>query len=103
MALSTQQLVPCALIPCGQLIKKLSATPTLLALNDVHRPSGIVDSQAALQANKATFFFQLVRQDVPRCRQESEDRSSVMLTSEQERELEKVNAFYLQKEAEVGG
>lgn len=60
-----------------KLIKKLSATPTLLAQNDVHRPSGIVDSQAALQANKATFFFQL------------------------ERELEKVNAFYLQKEAEL--
>ncbi|KAG9236206.1 hypothetical protein BJ875DRAFT_236963 [Amylocarpus encephaloides] len=59
-----------------KLIKKLSATPTLLALNDVHRPTG-VDSQAALQANKATFFFQL------------------------ERELEKVNAFYLQKEAEL--
>jgi CDK inhibitor PHO81 len=45
-----------------KLIKKLSATPTLLAQNDVHRPSGIVDSQAALQANKATFFFQLVSQ-----------------------------------------
>jgi len=60
-----------------KLIKKLSATPTLLALNDVHRSAGIVDSQAALQANKATFFFQL------------------------ERELEKVNAFYLQKEAEL--
>lgn len=60
-----------------KLIKKLSATPTLLAQNDVHRLSGIIDSQAALQANKATFFFQL------------------------ERELEKVNAFYLQKEAEL--
>lgn len=35
------------------------------------------DPQAALQANKATFFFRL------------------------ERELEKVNTFYLQKEAEV--
>jgi len=35
------------------------------------------DSHAALQANKATFFFRL------------------------ERELEKVNTFYLQKEAEV--
>ncbi|EPQ61462.1 Cyclin-dependent kinase inhibitor, partial [Blumeria graminis f. sp. tritici 96224] len=35
------------------------------------------DSQAALQANKATFFFQL------------------------ERELEKVNAIYVQKEAEI--
>lgn len=60
-----------------KLIKKLSATPTLLAQNDLHRPLGVVDSQAALQANKATFFFQL------------------------ERELEKVNAFYLQKEAEL--
>lgn len=37
----------------------------------------MADSQAALQANKATFFFQL------------------------ERELDKVNAFYLQKEAEL--
>jgi CDK inhibitor PHO81 len=35
------------------------------------------ESQASLQANKATFFFRL------------------------ERELEKVNTFYLQKEAEV--
>ncbi|KAI6714426.1 hypothetical protein JHW43_003086 [Diplocarpon mali] len=60
-----------------KLIKKLSATPTLLALNDLHRQNGVVDTQSALQANKATFFFQL------------------------ERELEKVNAFYLQKEAEL--
>ncbi|KAL3422460.1 Ankyrin repeat protein nuc-2 [Phlyctema vagabunda] len=60
-----------------KLIKKLSATPVLLAQNDIHRSLGTVDSQAALQANKATFFFQL------------------------ERELEKVNAFYLQKEAEL--
>src|SRR4051794_9368886 len=52
----------CGLTLCCQLIKKLSATPTLLALNDVHRQLGIVDSQAALQANKATFFFQLVSQ-----------------------------------------
>jgi hypothetical protein len=43
-----------------QLIKKLSATPTLLAQNDVIRPASSADSQAALQANKATFFFQLV-------------------------------------------
>ncbi|KAL5612247.1 hypothetical protein BROUX41_000212 [Berkeleyomyces rouxiae] len=60
-----------------KLIKRLSATPTLGAINDIHRPSTPLDSQAALQANKATFFFQL------------------------ERELEKVNAFYLQKEAEL--
>ncbi|UKZ81961.1 anaphase-promoting complex subunit Apc3 [Trichoderma virens FT-333] len=60
-----------------KLIKKLSATPTLAAQNDGHRLATLADSQAALQANKATFFFQL------------------------ERELDKVNAFYLQKEAEL--
>ncbi|KAH8899536.1 ankyrin repeat protein nuc-2 [Thozetella sp. PMI_491] len=60
-----------------KLIKKLSATPTLSAQNDAHRPAEAIDSQAALQANKATFFFQL------------------------ERELDKVNAFYVQKEAEL--
>ncbi|KFA80477.1 hypothetical protein S40288_02080 [Stachybotrys chartarum IBT 40288] len=59
------------------LIKKLSATPTLAAQNDIQRQGTFADSQAALQANKATFFFQL------------------------ERELDKVNAFYLQKEAEL--
>ncbi|KAK2607431.1 hypothetical protein N8I77_006103 [Diaporthe amygdali] len=63
-----------------KLIKKLSATPTLQAQNDHLHPAPTIDSQAALQANKATFFFQLV---------------------DQERELEKVNAFYLQKEAEL--
>ncbi|KAI1817144.1 hypothetical protein GGS20DRAFT_102228 [Poronia punctata] len=60
-----------------KLIKRLSATPILSAQNDPHLPSVHVDTQAALQANKAKFFFQL------------------------ERELEKVNAFYLQKEAEL--
>ncbi|VUC35097.1 unnamed protein product [Clonostachys rosea] len=60
-----------------KLIKKLSATPTLSAQNGNGRPVIPADSQAALQANKATFFFQL------------------------ERELDKVNAFYLQKEAEL--
>jgi CDK inhibitor PHO81 len=59
-----------------KLIKKLSTTPTLPTQNDILR-HGPIDSQAALQANKAKFFFQL------------------------ERELEKVNAFYLQKEAEL--
>lgn len=43
-----------------QLIKKLSATPTLQAQNDQLHPAATIDSQAALQANKATFFFQLV-------------------------------------------
>lgn len=60
-----------------KLIKRLSATPTLSAQNDPYLPPAPVDTQAALQANKAKFFFQL------------------------ERELEKVNAFYLQKEAEL--
>ncbi|TGJ86759.1 hypothetical protein E0Z10_g1937 [Xylaria hypoxylon] len=60
-----------------KLIKRLSATPTLSAQNDPHLPPATVDAQVALQANKAKFFFQL------------------------ERELEKVNAFYLQKEAEL--
>ncbi|KAF7552974.1 hypothetical protein G7046_g7242 [Stylonectria norvegica] len=60
-----------------KLIKKLSATPTLSAQNDALRSATPIDSQAALQANKATFFFQL------------------------ERELDKVNVFYLQKEAEL--
>lgn len=45
---------------CVKLIKKLSATPVLLSQNDVQRPLDTLDSQAALQANKATFFFQLV-------------------------------------------
>ncbi|KXJ97140.1 ankyrin repeat protein nuc-2 [Microdochium bolleyi] len=60
-----------------KLIKRLSATPVLNAQLDPHRPHTPIDTQAALQANKATFFFQL------------------------ERELEKVNALYLQKEAEL--
>ncbi|RYO77656.1 hypothetical protein DL762_009118 [Monosporascus cannonballus] len=62
-----------------KLIKKLAATPVLSAQSDPYRTSEplTLDTQAALQANKAKFFFQL------------------------ERELEKVNAFYLQKEAEL--
>ncbi|KAJ2902472.1 ankyrin repeat protein nuc-2 [Zalerion maritima] len=60
-----------------KLIKRLSATPNLTAQNDPHHPGTPIDSEAALQANKAAFFFQV------------------------ERELEKVNAFYLQKEAEL--
>ena len=79
-----------------QLIKKLSATPTILSQNDVQRHPSAVDSQAALQANKATFFFQLVSRTL------SIDDHDRMLKAQQERELEKVNAFYLQKEAEVG-
>jgi CDK inhibitor PHO81 len=61
-----------------KLIKKLSATPVLSALQNNGDGDSLKDSQTSLQANKATFFFRL------------------------ERELEKVNIFYLQKEAEVG-
>ena len=45
-----------------QLIKKLSATPVIPSQNDVAQRAvaAPLDSQAALRANKATFFFQLV-------------------------------------------
>ncbi|KIW13378.1 hypothetical protein PV08_08566 [Exophiala spinifera] len=55
-----------------KLIKQLSATPTIEAQGG----SATEDIQAALRANKEVFFFRL------------------------EREIEKVNVFYLQKEAE---
>lgn len=55
-----------------KLIKHLSATPTIPAQG----ASTPEDAQAALRANKEVFFFRL------------------------EREIEKVNVFYLQKEAE---
>lgn len=59
----------------SQLIKKLSTTPIIPSQEQANAVQP--DPQASLQANKATFFFRL------------------------ERELEKVNTFYLQKEAEV--
>lgn len=55
-----------------KLIKQLSATPTLPAQGQ----PGPQDAQAALRANREVFFFSL------------------------EREISKVNQFYLQKEAE---
>ncbi|KAK3722790.1 phosphate system positive regulatory protein pho81 [Vermiconidia calcicola] len=60
-----------------QLIKKLSATPIISGQQPEAAGEPLQDSQASLQANRATFFFRL------------------------ERELEKVNTFYLQKEAEL--
>ncbi|KAK7978307.1 hypothetical protein PG988_005797 [Apiospora saccharicola] len=39
-----------------KLIKKLSATPKLAAQNDPLRPNTPIDSQSALQANRAKFF-----------------------------------------------
>ncbi|KAH1493811.1 hypothetical protein KXV92_006616 [Aspergillus fumigatus] len=58
-----------------KLIKQLSATPKLPAQATV-AGEGAPDAQAALRANKEVFFFRL------------------------EREIEKVNTFYLQKESE---
>ena len=43
-----------------QLIKQLSATPTLLAQNASSGSVELPDPQVSLQANKATFFFRLV-------------------------------------------
>ncbi len=43
-----------------QLIKQLSATPTLPAQNASHPPLDVLDPRVSLQANKATFFFRLV-------------------------------------------
>ncbi|KAK5171447.1 phosphate system positive regulatory protein pho81 [Saxophila tyrrhenica] len=60
-----------------KLIKKLSTTPIINAQHAASAGEAAQDAQAALQANKGTFFFRL------------------------ERELEKVNTFYLQKEAEL--
>ncbi|KAI9701309.1 MAG: phosphate system positive regulatory protein pho81 [Bogoriella megaspora] len=60
-----------------KLIKKLSATPIIGAQTQVSNASELLDPQAFLQANRDKFFFRL------------------------ERELEKVNKFYLQKEAEL--
>ncbi|KAL4763136.1 SPX domain-containing protein [Aspergillus foveolatus] len=59
-----------------KLIKQLSATPTIPAQSSVPISQNASEAQAALRANKEVFFFRL------------------------EREIEKVNAFYLQKEAE---
>ncbi|KAI7002059.1 hypothetical protein KC359_g72 [Hortaea werneckii] len=60
-----------------KLIKKLSATPILPPQQVSDSGHLLEESQSALQANKATFFFRL------------------------DREIEKVNTFYLQKEAEL--
>ncbi|KAF2127050.1 SPX-domain-containing protein [Dothidotthia symphoricarpi CBS 119687] len=59
-----------------KLIKKLSSTPIIPALSESNYGLEGLDPRSSLQANKATFFFRV------------------------EREIEKVNTFYLQKEAE---
>ncbi|KAK3111420.1 polarity establishment/cellular polarization, partial [Teratosphaeriaceae sp. CCFEE 6253] len=60
-----------------KLIKRLSATPILPAQQATDHGEPLQDRHAALQANRATFFFRL------------------------DREIERVNTFYLQKEAEL--
>lgn len=84
------------LLTSKQLIKQLSATPILQPQNAITTPSETLDPQALLQANKATFFFRLVWRDLFRIFPNKHTH-----THHQERELERVNAFYLQKEAEV--
>ena len=64
-------------LPSRQLIKQLSATPVINAQQLHDEGEASLDPQESLRNNRARFFFQL------------------------ERELEKVNIFYLQKEAEV--
>lgn len=59
-----------------KLIKQLSATPTIPAQTTADATQDVLDPQASLRANKEVFFFRL------------------------EREIEKVNAFYLHKESE---
>ncbi|KAF9883604.1 phosphate system positive regulatory protein pho81 [Aspergillus nanangensis] len=59
-----------------KLIKQLSATPKIPAQSAGGVSQNVPEAQAALRANKEVFFFRL------------------------EREIEKVNTFYLQKEAE---
>lgn len=87
-----------------QLIKKLSATPTLHAQNESVDVEGATDPQMALQANKATFFFRLVcgrAEDAAGACSPVSERERNVLIGGKERELDKVNEFYLQKEAEV--
>jgi CDK inhibitor PHO81 len=50
----------CSQLTCLQLIKHLSATPTLAAQNAFASPQGTVDPKIALRANKEVFFFRLV-------------------------------------------
>lgn len=53
------------------------------------------NSQSTLRANKEVFFFRLV------CAARQQGDCFELTGCSQEREIEKVNAFYLQKEAEV--
>ena len=43
-----------------QLIKQLSATPTIPAQSAAGEPQNVPEAQAALRANKEVFFFRLV-------------------------------------------
>lgn len=78
-----------------QLIKELKNSPP--ARPDPHPSDGVAvdDPQAVLQANKAPFFFRLVRWHSGLLHLDN------FLIMPQDRELDKVNAFYTIKEAEV--
>lgn len=74
----------------------MSATPTIPAQSVAGAAQDVPEAQAALRANKEVFFFRLVgiRAGI--------GRGDILIDRTiQEREIEKVNAFYLQKEAEV--
>src|SRR5271154_991064 len=73
-----------------ELIKQLSATPTITAQGA--SPTSL-DAKDALRANKEVFFFRLVSKMYL--------QAGMPLTVFQEREIERVNVFYLQKEEEV--
>ncbi len=50
----------CLLLTSIQLIKQLSATPTIAAQNAQAEVQGSLDPKIALRANKEVFFFRLV-------------------------------------------
>ena len=52
----------------AQLIKQLSATPTIPAQTSSNPISDTIDPRTLLQANKATFFFRLVGEQLRRGR-----------------------------------
>lgn len=76
----------------------MSATPTIAAQGAIS--SAELDPQAALRANKEVFFFRLVRDLLVSLIERACDDTD-FYGGIQEREIEKVNEFYIQKESEV--
>jgi hypothetical protein len=77
-----------------QLIKQLGGTPTIPAQGASAETQLNLDPRIALRANREVFFFRLVCCCLGL-------RGYDLLTESQEREIEKVNVLYIQKEAEV--